>query len=76
MYMYIYNYIYTLRKLYLHFLSHWMGYDRGDNFLSILNQMELNLVQNRKENCHNDHIPFNVKGIRNIQGVSLRGTEN
>jgi len=31
-------------------------------FLSILNQMEFHLVQNRKENCHYDHIPFNVKG--------------
>ena len=30
--------------------------------LSILNQMEFHLVQNRKENCHYDHIPFNVKG--------------
>ena len=27
-------------------------------FLSTLNQMELHLVQNQKENCHNDHIPF------------------
>ena len=32
-------------------------------FLSILNQMEFHLVQNRKENCHLDRIPFNVKGI-------------
>ena len=32
-------------------------------FFSILNQMEFNLVQNRKENCHHDHTPFNVKGI-------------
>ena len=32
----------------------------------ILNQMEFHLVQNRKENCHHDHIPFNVKGIGNI----------
>ena len=31
-------------------------------FLSILNQMEIQLVQNRKENCHHDHIPFNLKG--------------
>ena len=30
-------------------------------FLSILNQMETHLVQNRKVNCHHDHIPFNVK---------------
>ena len=32
-------------------------------FLPILNQMEFHLVQNRKENCHHDHIPLNVKGI-------------
>ena len=25
--------IYTLRKLVFHFLSHWMGYDRGDSFI-------------------------------------------
>ena len=30
-------------------------------FLSILNQMEIQLAQNRKENCHHDHIPFEVK---------------
>ena len=35
-------------------------------FLSILNQMEFHLVQNRKENCHHDHIPVNVKGVGNI----------
>ena len=31
-----------------------------------LTQMEFHLVQNRKENCHHDHIPFNVKGNGNI----------
>ena len=31
-------------------------------FLSILNQMELHLVQNRKENCHHDHFRLNMKG--------------
>ena len=31
-------------------------------FLSILNQMELHLVQNRKKNCHHDRIPFDIKG--------------
>ena len=31
-------------------------------FLSILNQMEFYLVQNRKKNCHYDYIPFNLKG--------------
>ena len=30
-------------------------------FLSILNQMEFHSVQNRKENCHHDHIKFNLK---------------
>ena len=35
-------------------------------FFSILNQMDFHLVQNRKENCHHDHIPFNVKGNGNI----------
>ena len=29
-------------------------------------QMELYMVQNRKENCHHDHIPFNLKEIGNI----------
>ena len=28
--------------------------------------MEFHLAQNRKENCHHDHIPFNVKGIGTI----------
>ena len=35
-------------------------------FLSILNQIEFHLIQNRKENCHHDHIPFNVKENGNI----------
>ena len=35
-------------------------------FLSNLNEMDFHLVQNRKENCHHDHIPFNVKGNGNI----------
>ena len=30
--------------------------------LSILVQMEFHSVQNRKGNCHHDHIPFNMKG--------------
>ena len=28
-----------------------MGYDRGDSFHFLLNQLEINLVQNREENC-------------------------
>ena len=35
-------------------------------FLSILNQMEFHLVQNRKENCYHDHIPFDLKGNGHI----------
>ena len=31
-------------------------------FLSILNQMEFHLVQNRRENCRHDHIQLNLKG--------------
>ena len=31
-----------------------------------LNQMEVYLVKNRKENCHHHHIPLHVKGNRNI----------
>ena len=53
-----------LRKLYFQFLSHWIGYDHGHSFLSIMNQMELHLL--RQENCQHNHIPLNVKGIGNI----------
>ena len=60
-----YRLAHTLRKLYFQFLSYLMGYDRGDRFHSILNQMELHLVQNQMKNCHEDLIPFNLKGIRN-----------
>ena len=42
-----------------------MGYDRGDSFPFVF---EPNGVpfgsENRKENCHHDHIPFNEKGNR------------
>jgi len=34
--------------------------------LSILNQTEFHLVQNRKVNCHDEYILFNVKGNGNI----------
>ena len=33
--------------------------------LSIFNQIEFNLAHNRKDNSHYDHIPFNLKEIRN-----------
>ena len=56
----------TLRKLY--FISIHIEWDMivVTVFLLILNQMEFHLVENWKENCHHDHIPFNVKGNGNI----------
>ena len=50
-------------------------------FLSILSQMKFNLVQNRDENCHHDHIPFiNVKGNGNlvfsVYAVKLNNPDN
>ena len=57
----------SLRKLGFHFLPHWMGYDCGDSFPV---DFEPNGIpfgsENRQENCHHDHIPFNVKGKGNI----------
>ena len=35
-------------------------------FLSILSQMEFHLVQNRKEHCHHDYIPFDMKGNKSL----------
>ena len=43
-------------------------------FLLILNQMGFHMVQNRKENCHYDHIPFNVKGNGNIVFSFIRNS--
>ena len=49
-----------------------MGYDRGDSFpfdfepngipFGSKSTLLSSLIQNRKENCHHDHIPFNLKG--------------
>ena len=61
----------TVKKF--HAWSHWENYISISShiewdmivvtvFLSILNQMEFHLVQNRMENCHHDHTPFNVEG--------------
>ena len=60
-----------------------MGYDRGDSFPFDLNQVDFHLVQNQIENCHNDHIPFDLKGNGNIvfsaslvnMGSQLRGPQ-
>ena len=55
--------VHWLRKLIFHFLSNSMGYDGGDIFLPILNQMEIHLAQNWKENCHHHHhISLHLKG--------------
>ena len=67
----------VLRKLYSHFLSYWIGYDCGDSFLF---DFEPNGIpfgsENRKENCHHDHIPFNVEGnVIIIFSVCARGTD-
>ena len=55
----------ALRKLVFYFLSHWMGYgyDRGDSFPFDFKPNGIPFgSENRKENCHHDHIPFNLKG--------------
>ena len=57
--------LYTLRKIYFHFLSHWMGYDRGDSFPFDLEPNGFPFGSKWKtvtQNCNHDHIPFNVKG--------------
>ena len=63
---------FTLRKLVFHFLSHCMRYDRGDSF-------PLDFEQNgfpfgseiRKENCHHNNIPFNLKMKWNTSFLSV-----
>ena len=56
-----------LRKLNFHFLSHWMGYDRGDSFPFNFEPNGIPFgTENRKENCHPNYIPFKVKGNANL----------
>ena len=44
-----------------------MGYDRGDSFpLDFEPNGILFSSENRKENCHHDHIPFDVEENGNI----------
>ena len=42
--------------------------------------MEFCLVHNQNENCHYDHIPLNLKGIRNLifasTGQQVRGKDS
>ena len=64
---YFQTYTTTLRKLYsISFQSEW-DMIVETVFLSIFwAKWNSICVQNRKENCHHDHIPFNVKGNGNI----------
>ena len=54
--------LFTLREDF-NFLSNLIGYDHDDSFPF---DFELNGIpfgsENRKENCHHNHIPFNLKG--------------
>ena len=43
-----------------------MGYDLGDSFPFDFEPNGISFGPNRKENCHHDHNPFNVKGIGSI----------
>ena len=44
-----------------------MGYDRDDSFPFDFKPNGIPFgSKNQKENCHHDHIPFNVKGIESI----------
>ena len=45
------------------FLSKWKEYDRSDHFPfdSEINQMDIRLIHNQKENGHYDRNPFNMK---------------
>ena len=43
-----------------------MGYDRGHSFPFDFELNRIPFDSKSKENCHHDHIPFNVKGIGNI----------
>ena len=49
-----------------------MGYDRGDGFLLILNQMEFHLVQNRKEKPSPRSYPIQFVRKWNTSFLSVR----
>ena len=64
-------YQHTLREPYFCFLSNWKKYYRGDGpanrkSFRFYTYVGFHLVQNRWENCHHDHITFNLKGNGNI----------
>ena len=72
----------TLRKLVYPFKLNgiWSGWQFSFWFLTkwnsiwlknrILDQIKFHLIQNRKENCHLDHIPFNLKRKWNTSFLS------
>ena len=41
-------------------------YDRGDSFSFDFEPNGIILVPNQKENCHQDHISFNLKANKNL----------
>ena len=43
-----------------------MESDRGDNFHFTFEPSGIPIVKNQKEICHDDHIPFNLKGTGNL----------
>ena len=52
-----------------------MGYDLGDSFPFNFEPNEISLgSENRKKNCHQDHIPFNVKRNGNVVLSVYTGT--
>ena len=57
---------FALRKLCFHFLSHSMGYDRGDSFPFDFEPNRIPFGSKSKENGPRDHIPFNMKGNGNM----------
>ena len=49
-----------------------MGYDRDDSFPFDFEPNGIPFGSKSKENCHHDHIPFNVKGNVNIVFLSVK----
>ena len=59
--------------LHFQFLSKLNGIrSRWQFFISILNQMNFYLAYNWKENCHHNHIPFNLKEFRKVVACKSR----
>ena len=55
------------REIDLWFISNWKKYNRSDRFLYDYEPNGIfHLVRKQKKNCYCDHIPFHLKGIRNL----------